>query len=57
MAAKPSTPELTPEETFELRQRSDNVPSEGGDSWRDKLLKVQEKFVETLERPEVAKYE
>lgn len=56
MAAKPSTPELTPEETFELRQRLDNVPSEGGDSWRDKLLKVQEKFVETLERPEVAKY-
>ena len=56
MAAKPSTPELTPEEILELRPRLYNPPSEGGDSWEDKLLKVQKAIVEIFESSELAKH-
>lgn len=56
MIAKPSTPELTPNKISELQKRLYNPPSGGGDSWQDRLLKVQEVFVETLESSELAKY-
>jgi len=56
MIAKPSTPELTPNEISELQQRLYNPPLGGGDSLQDCLLKVQKVFVETLESSEFAKY-